>query len=399
MMALGQTLVWAGAYYIFPALLLHWESAMGWSRADITLALMLATFSMALASPVTGRLIDRGKGPLVMGVSTVLAGVCIGLLSLVKSLELFYVLWIINGAMLAGCLYEPCFAMITRVKGADAKRSITAVTLIAGFGGSLSFPSAHILSNRFSWQITVLVFAFTVISLAAPLLWLAARKLESEYDVAVSEQQSGNESAKLQKSASGQTATAINFLRHPMFWLLGAGFALAAVVHGTTLHHLLPILDERGMAAGIAVAAVSLIGPMQVCGRILIALLGERLSNHATVLLIFAAMAGSILCLIGALWQPWMLFAFVPLFGAGYGILSIIRPVIARQLLGGQAFGAKSGVLAFMYLLGAGSSPWIGSLIWRVGGYTLVLTLLLGLIALATAFYTAAYRRAPGTAN
>ena len=94
MLALGQTLVWAGAYYVFPALLLHWESAMGWSREDITLALMLATFSMAMASPVAGRLIDQGKGPLVMGSSTVMAGICIGLLATVNSLWLFYILWI-----------------------------------------------------------------------------------------------------------------------------------------------------------------------------------------------------------------------------------------------------------------------------------------------------------------
>ena len=392
MLALGQTLVWAGAYYVFPALLLHWESAMGWSRADITLALMLATFSMAMASPVAGRLIDQGKGPLVMGSSTVMAGICIGLLATVNSLWLFYILWIVNGAMLAGCLYEPCFALITRVRGGDAKRSITAVTLIAGFASSLSFPAAHILSTRFSWQTTVLVFATVVITLAAPLLWVGARKLERQYESPDNNQETGSGSAALPKKKQSESTASSDFLRRPVFWFLGCGFAFAAIVHGAALQHLLPILDERGMAAGIAVTAVSLIGPMQVSGRILIALLGDRLSNHATVLLVFAAMAASIVCLIGARWQPWMLFAFVLLFGGGYGVLSIIRPVIARELLGGHAFGAKTGVLAFMYLIGAGSSAWIGSLLWRLGGYTVVLSLLVAMIVLATALYMKAYR-------
>ncbi len=394
LLALGQTLVWAGAYYVFPALLLHWEADLDWSRADITLALMLATFSMAMASPLTGRLIDRGQGPLVMGASTVLAGVCIALLSTVQTLGQFYTLWIINGMMLAGCLYEPCFALITRVKGANAKRSITAVTLIAGFASSLSFPAAHILSNRFSWQVTVLVFASVVITMAAPLLWVGARRLEQQFEkpeVPDIDPPEEHHSAALNKTKGAQDSITTHFLKRPMFWLLGSGFALAAVVHGTVLNHLLPILDERGMAAGIAVTAVSLIGPMQVSGRILIAWLGERISNHATVLLVFVAMAASIVCLILARWQPWMLFAFVLFFGGGYGILSIIRPVIARELLGGETFGAKSGVLAFMYLMGAGCSPWVGSLLWRVGGYPLVLGTLFVLIVLATVLYRSAY--------
>lgn len=345
LLALGELVVWAGAYYVFPALLLRWEADLGWSRESITLALMLATFSMAIASPVTGRLIDMGHGPRVMGITTIVAGICIGLLSRVESLMWFYVIWIVNGAMLAGCLYEPCFALITRVRGANAKPSITAVTLVAGLAGTLSFPAAHYLSEQFGWQTTVIIFAMVVIFAASPLLWLGASRLERQYLDDEPEGATGETIAKAK--AQGDAADIIhassNFLRRPLFWLLGCCFAIAAVVHGTTLHHLLPLLDERGLAAGLAVLTVSLIGPMQVTGRIVIAMLGERLSNHATVVVIFIAMAASIVCLMAATWQPPMLFVFVLLFGGSYGILSIIRPVIARELLGGNNFGQNRG--------------------------------------------------------
>ena len=56
-------------------------------------------------------------------------------------------------------------------------------------------------------------------------------------------------------------------------------------------------------------------------------------------------------------------------FGSGYGTLSIIRPLIARDLLGEENFGAKSGLLALFFLLGAAASPYIGSLVWVAGGY------------------------------
>ena len=42
LLAFGQTLVWTCLYYIFPALLLRWETVLGWSKLDLTLAITLA---------------------------------------------------------------------------------------------------------------------------------------------------------------------------------------------------------------------------------------------------------------------------------------------------------------------------------------------------------------------
>ena len=61
-LAVGQTLVWAGLYYLFPALLLRWEQSLGWSKADLTAAITLAIFVSALAAPLAGRLIDASAG-------------------------------------------------------------------------------------------------------------------------------------------------------------------------------------------------------------------------------------------------------------------------------------------------------------------------------------------------
>ena len=47
LLAIAQTLIWACIYYSFPALLLHWEASLGWSRADLTAAVTLAIFMSA----------------------------------------------------------------------------------------------------------------------------------------------------------------------------------------------------------------------------------------------------------------------------------------------------------------------------------------------------------------
>jgi MFS family permease len=82
-----------------------------------------------------------------------------------------------------------------------------------------------------------------------------------------------------------------------------------------------------------------------------------------------------------------LLVGFVILFGGGYGVVSIIRPVIARDILGQQNFGAKSGALALLYLAGSASAPFLGSLIWQLGGYELVLPSLIVMAAIGLILY------------
>jgi MFS family permease len=103
-------------------------------------------------------------------------------------------------------------------------------------------------------------------------------------------------------------------------------------------------------------------------------------------------MAASMLLLIGAGATPVMLVGFVILFGGAYGMVSIIRPVIARELLGESQFGAKSGALALVYLAGSASAPFLGSLGWSWGGYRLVLPGLIVLLLLGLGLYLLAQR-------
>ena len=62
LLALGQTLIYAGSYYAFPALLPDLLAETGWSEAQLALGPTLAFLVMAVGTPLTGRLVDRGFG-------------------------------------------------------------------------------------------------------------------------------------------------------------------------------------------------------------------------------------------------------------------------------------------------------------------------------------------------
>ena len=378
-LALAQILCWAGLYYVFPAMLVRWEQSLGWSKTQLTGAITLAILISAVFSPLSGRLIDAGKGPTIMTAGAILGGVCLYGLSYVGQPIYFYIIWALIGVAMAGCLYEPCFALITYARGARAKPAIIVVTLIAGFAGSISFPGAHILSDAFGWRVTVRIFALVVIFLAAPLMWTGGRLMMRSLNADVVQDRSHNMADH-------------SYLHTAVFWFLACGFSLAALLHGVALHHLLPILDDRGINPDVAVMAVAFIGPMQVAGRLAMMAAEPHVSNHGFAIACFITMGGSIVLLWGSSYAPLLLVGFVIVFGSGYGAVSIIRPLITRDILGESNFGAKSGSVALFYLAGSALAPYLGSLIWARGGYDLVLGVLVVLAAVGLGFYLAAYR-------
>lgn len=372
-LAIAQTLLWGALYYLFPALLLHWEHDYGWGRSELTLALALAVVISALFAPLAGRFADRGAAVLMQPICALAGALLLLLLPFAESLIQFYLVWGLIGVTMAGCLYETCFAFVIRHLGEASKRPITQITLVAGFASTLCFPMAAFFAEQFSVNTAVQFFAATIIFIAAPLFWLGARSLEQHYPAV--------------KHAADEAAHSNHsFLRKPAFWLLAASFSLLTINHGVILNHLLPILDDRGIPDAIALLAISMIGPMQVLGRVMWMAFDRYLSVSAVTLGCFAGINLATVCLIFSTDAIPLLIFFVVFQGAAYGVVSIVKPLLAREIMGGRNFGAISGSMAVPYLTCFAASPYIGALLWEWQGYALTLwaILLFSLIGMGT---------------
>lgn len=377
-LAAAETLVWAGFYYMFPALLLRFERDLG-ERTEIAGTFTLALLASALAAPVAGRIIDRGHGRMMLAASACGGGLLLIVLASVQTMLQFQLVWLGLGIAMASCLYEPCFAQVTRIRRNDAPRAITRITLIAGFAGAVSFPTANIVAGWGGWRLSALVFAAVILIVAVPLMWQgAAPPDERELPPSASGRRPDDGAEGALGRAAG-TAT---------FWLLGAAFTTIALTHGMLITHLLPLLEERAVDPAAAVLAVSLIGPMQVVGRLLMLAAGSRLSIDTVCAVSFVTMiaASSLLLATGSAFG--LILLFVVLQGAGYGVTSITRPVLTAERLGRAGFGAISGALAVPFIAAAAAAPALAAVIWSTGGYDLVLVtcigaLIFGLVCLA----------------
>lgn len=378
-LAVAETIVWAGTLYIFPALLIHWEQDLGWSKTTLAGGYTLAVVISAAAAPLAGRLIDAGHGVRLLTLGTVAAGLLVGLLAAVDTAWQFYAVWAGIGVAAAACLYEPCSAFMVRTQGVDARRVLTLITLVTGFASALAFAGANAVAELWGWRAAVLVFGALMLLVAAPLFVVGGRDAERG---ATARSPLGTG-----RAGSGALHAA---LRRPAFWLLATAFSLIALSHVTLITHLLPMLDERGVPHGVAVLAASGIGPMQVAGRLAMMTLERRVSMNMLCGLSLLLMAAAVAALILAGASPALLAAFVVLEGAGYGVTAISRPVVSAAVLGRDGFGAISGALALPFIGATALAPTFGAAIWSLAGYDVLRLCLLGLLAAAAASFALA---------
>ncbi len=365
LLALGQTLIYAGCYYSFPALLPELVAATGWSKAELALGPTLAFLIMAGLTPFTGRLVDRGLGGEMLIWLPGLCALGVAGLGLVGSLTGWLALWALIGVAQAGSLYETCFAFLTRRLGDGARAAITRVTLVAGFAGTLAFPLGHWLGQVLGGQGALVVFAGLVL-LAAPLNAVAVRQLRRR-------ERAGQ---AIPPSPPGVLQAA---LKKPAFWIISLGFLAVYLNHGILITYALILFADRGAAPALAALAAACIGPAQVAGRLVLLAAGARVTTGQATMASLGGtvLAGVLLWLAGA--APLLIFAFALAQGAGIGLTSILRPVLIAEILGRQGFGAISGAAAVAPILASAAAPSVGAALLALGGPGLVYAVCLAL--------------------
>ena len=383
-LAIGETLIWAASLYLFPALLPYWESDLGWSKTELTAAFTGALVVSAMLSPLAGKLIDQGFGRALMTGSTLVIALLLVALANTQSYPLFVGLWLAIGACMAGALYDPCFAFVMHTRGDAARRAITLITLVAGFAGTVSFPINSFVAEYGGWRLATWVFAALAVGVAAPCFWFGTRLTDRDPVVKRTQTQDGRADPAFRRALGVLT-----------FWLLGGCFALMYLNHGTVLTHLLPMLAERGVGIEYAVLTISLIGPAQVAGRVVMIAAERWLSIGTIALASMVILVLAAACLLASNAWPLLLPVAAIMQGVALGVSSIVRPVVTATLLGRESFGAIAGAIALPVMLAMAFAPSLGAALWHVAGYDMTFSANVLIAVLATAMLGVALARGP----
>jgi MFS family permease len=384
MLSLGQLISWGLVYYTFPLFVAPMADELGWSRTAMFGALSAGLLVAGLCSIPVGAWIDRGHGRALMTGGSLLAAMLLALWSSVHVLPVFYLLWIGLGACQSVILYEPAFAVITRVYGPRYKQAILLMTFLGGLASTFGIPFSQLLIERLSWRPTLLVLAAINVGVGLLIHWLFIPGPKAKpVPIAAAKPAAGKPTAKRHPLAVA--------IRVPAFWGLVVAFAGYGLAFSAMSFHLIPLLDDRGVPIGVVMAIVALIGPMQVVGRVLL-MVGQR---HITTIqlgaLIYFAFPISMSMLAAGIKDVYGLILFAIIYGVANGLVTILRGMAVPEFIGPEGYGVVTGALTMPTNIMRAAGPLLASLAWTAfGGYTPVLWSLAAIMLLAAAGFAAA---------
>lgn len=373
-LAIAQLVSWGALYYAFTLFVVPMEAELGWSRTALNGALSLGLLTAGLAAYPVGTWIDRRGGRALMTLGSTLGVVLLIAWSRVESLAMFYAIWLGIGLAMAATLYEPAFAVLTRLFARSYRTKITAMTLVGGFASTVFIPLTQVLIAELGWRDALLALAAILAAVCLPVHILLLKDAPHEPI-----------ETKAAPTVYGKGPVR-RALRTPVFWGLLVCFTAYYATFSALTFHLVPLLTERNVPTDLIVAAFTVIGPAQVAGRIALLAAGHRLRTVSVGRVVVAVFPASVLLLIVFPTSLVAIFAFATLYGAANGIMTIIRGTAVAELLGREGYGAISGALTLPANAAKAAAPFTAALIWSLsGGYDAVLWTIVagGLIAVA----------------
>jgi len=370
--ALGITEIisWGVLYYAFGVFLTPMEADLGWSRGAITGAFSLALVLSGVAAIPVGRWLDRHGARVLMTAGSCVATLLVLAWASSVTLSEFYLVWAAIGLVMATLLYEPAFAVVTVWFERKRAKALTAVTLIAGFSSTVFLPFAAWLLQVQGWRGALVSLAVILAVGTIPVHALLLRRRPEDLGLHPDGARDVRVGTEPPRREDVPVRTA---LRDPAFRWLVLGFCLSTGVAFGVHVHLVPILLDRGYDPMVAATLAGLVGAMQVFGRLLMAPLTTRIPLRSITAGVLAILPLAIVVLIlvpGTIG----VIAFVALFGAAKGCLTLVRPAFVADLYGRTHYASIAGVLAFAVNLAQAAAPvGAGAAYDLFGGYLPIL--------------------------
>ena len=387
LLSVGQLVSWGTFYYGFSLFVEPMERELGWSRTDLTLALSGGLLVTGFFSVVVGDWIDKRGGFWPMTLGSLAGAALLAVWALNDNLLVFFLLWLGLGIVHAMTLYDPAFAVITANLGGQYRLGITTMTLIAGFASTIFMPATQVFIDWWGWRDTLLVLAGGNVLVGIFIHALLLR---------------GTKGSRM-RSEADKTSRAVSplrlALRQKVFWLLALSLLSQSAAVTSITFHIVPLLGERGLSTALVLLAIALIGPSQVAGRLLLLVLGKHASTALMGSITVIMLPLSLLALLLVEGQSVWLYVFVLLYGAGNGLMTIVRGASVVEFLGAEGFGAINGALSLPATIARAAAPPVVALMWDwQGDYQLAIWAVaaLGLVGAVSYWLAAAAHQRSG---
>ncbi|HTP86450.1 MAG TPA: MFS transporter [Bryobacteraceae bacterium] len=343
MVSFGSLVVFSFGVFLKPL-----SAQFHWDRADISLGFSLSALSVALASPLIGRIVDRvGARRVILPCVTVYGLAFCALAMLHGALWQFYATYIVIGVVGNGTT-QLCYAKVITA-WFDDRRGIALATMMAGVGvGAMAVPPLA------TWLIETLGWRDAYLALGAAILVLGI--LPAAFFL--QERPPGARAEKHTAAHAIEGLTTREAARTGVYQLLLTAFFLFSIAVNGTVAHLVPMLTDRGFSPERAAFAASILGGATLAGRLLTGTLLDRFHGARVAGLFFGI--ASVGVVVASLAHT-LAVAYVgtTLIGFGMGAEADVMPYLISRYFGLRSFSELFGYSFTAYAIAGALGPWV----------------------------------------
>lgn len=319
----GQIVAFASSYYLLGVLADPMARAFGLPPTQVFAALSVAFLISAVLTPWAGRWLDRRGGRRVLGWAHSAFAAALLLMATAPSKWVLLAAVAGLGVGMSIGLYGSAFATLVEIHGAQARRPITAVSLLGALGGGLGWPISRLIVETFDWRIACAVWALAHLALCLP---LTAFVLPPRPPGVID----GRASAERIRWDRRMVQIAAVF----------AGGWMVSTAMGA---HLPRLLADLGLAPAHAAWAAGLMAASAVAARLFDLLVLHR--SHPVLTIRIASLfhpLGAVLALLGGA-------RLAPLLavgqGLGNGLLSVAAGVLPLHVFGPDRYAVRQALV------------------------------------------------------
>jgi hypothetical protein len=168
-------------------------------------------------------------------------------------------------------------------------------------------------------------------------------------------------------------------LRGRVFVGLAIWFTAYNAAQSALIFQFVPLLTTWEVETTAILTSVALIGPMQVAGRVVLMCFSTRLETREIGLAVTVLLPAALLVLLFLPHTCLWLGLAATLYGAGNGIMTIVRGIAVSDLIGRTHYGAINGALTVPTTVAKALAPVAAAALWSaVGDPSLMLWTMLG---------------------
>jgi predicted MFS family arabinose efflux permease len=370
-LALGQLIGWGTTFEAVGAIGRKLAPDLGIANEIVFAGLSVMMVTSALASPLTGRMLDRFGAARVLAIGTLFfaAGLC--MLASAQGAISYIVAWAVLGLGGAFALNAPAFTAVVEREGFEGKRTITVLMLFTGLSPTIAWPLLNVLHDMIGWRTTFLCGAGLHLFVCLP-LYLFGLPKPSE----VAGSRASADLSPVPLSPAGKKTA---------FVLVALTTAIASFVTFGLSPSLQEVLRQSGATPELALQLAAARGVLGISARGFDMALGKRGNPFLTTVTGVSLMVISFASLLLLPASTFSLYAFITLYGFGAGILVVARALLPLALFSPREYGRQASRLMMPQNIANAAAPILfTALLDRTGvSLALVISITLALIALA----------------